>query len=138
MKTKTRLLKWEKTITVTAVYDGMDKANYKTLSVEIKVTGIECTHTDESQREIRNKVEATCTEDGYTGDIFCTNCQTLIRSGEIVNASGHQWKEEYTTDQTATCTDRGSKSIHCSKCDAIKEGSTEIIMALGHTGRPRR
>lgn len=131
---KDKVVEMGKTITVTAVYDGMDKANYKTLSVEIKVTGIECTHTDESQREIRNKVEATCTEDGYTGDIFCTNCQTLIRSGEIVNASGHQWKEEYTTDQTATCTDRGSKSIHCSKCDAIKEGSTEIIMALGHTG----
>ncbi|MDD6069368.1 MAG: type I pullulanase [Clostridiales bacterium] len=131
---KDKAIEKESTITVTAVYEGADKANYKTLSVEIKVTGIACTHEDKSKLEIRNKVEATCTDDGYTGDTFCINCQTYARHGEIVNAAGHQWKEEYTTDQVATCTESGRKSIHCSKCDAIKEGSTEIIIALGHTG----
>lgn len=38
---------------------------------------------------------------------------------------GHDWNAEYTTDVKPTCTKPGSKSIHCSRCDATKD-VTEI------------
>ena len=124
-----------KTILVNAVYDGEDKANYKTLSAEIKVTGIKCTHEDETKRELRNKIEPTCTQAGYSGDVYCTECQMKVSDGETIKATGHQWNQEYTIDKEATCKEAGSKSVHCSKCDEIKEGSIEVIPASGqHAG----
>ena len=44
----------------------------------------------------------------------------------------HTWNEEYTIDQEPTCTEEGSKSIHCTECDEIKEGTRESIPAAGH------
>lgn len=42
----------------------------------------------------------------------------------------HEWETEYTVDKEATCTEAGSKSIHCKGCDEVKD-VTEI-KALGH------
>lgn len=74
--------------------------------------------------------EATCTADGektYT----CTVCKkTRI---EKIEATGHIWNEEYTTDQEATCTAVGSESIHCSVCDEVKENSAREIPMKEHS-----
>ena len=42
------------------------------------------------------------------------------------------WNTEYTVDTQPSCTQTGSKSIHCSICGAIKDGSSETIPATGH------
>ena len=44
-------------------------------------------------------------------------------------ASEHQWDEEYTVDLEPTQTENGLKSIHCSICGQIKEGSQIEIPA---------
>ena len=59
--------------------------------------------------------EATCT----TAQI-CTVCET-----ELVAILGHDYSEQFTTDKEATCTEAGSKSRHCSRCDSTTE-VTEI------------
>lgn len=33
----------------------------------------------------------------------------------------HQWDTKYTTDKAATCSQKGSKSIHCKTCNATKQ-----------------
>lgn len=38
-----------------------------------------------------------------------------------IEATGHAWEDKYTIDKEATCTTDGSKSIHCTKCDATKD-----------------
>ena len=38
--------------------------------------------------EIRSKTEATCCEDGYTGDTYCKDCNVKIASGNIIPATG--------------------------------------------------
>ena len=48
-----------------------------------------------------------------------------------VSATGHTWDTEYTIDKAPTCTDEGSMSLHCNKCDAIKDSQT--ISPTGHT-----
>ena len=36
---------------------------------------------------------ATCTEDGYTGDEVCTICQEVVKKGEVIPATGHDYKD---------------------------------------------
>lgn len=47
--------------------------------------------------EIRNAVEATCTQDGYTGDTYCKDCGEKIADGSVIKA-GHNYGDEYKTD----------------------------------------
>lgn len=48
----------------------------------------------------------------------------------------HIWDETYTIDKEATATETGLKSIHCSACGQIKEGSQQIIPALNDPENP--
>lgn len=41
--------------------------------------------------ELRNAKEATCTEDGYTGDLICSRCGETIQKGEMIPATGHHY-----------------------------------------------
>ena len=51
-----------------------------------------CPH---SNTTVKNYTAATCTTDGYTGDTYCTSCNTKIASGSVISSSnGHsfgQW-----------------------------------------------
>lgn len=38
--------------------------------------------------EIRDAKEATCLEDGYTGDAYCLDCGKLVKKGETIPALG--------------------------------------------------
>lgn len=42
--------------------------------------------------ELRNAVEPSCTEAGYTGDEVCTVCGETIKEGEVIPATGHHFK----------------------------------------------
>ena len=60
----------------------------------IKATG----HTE----ELVGAKEATCTEDGYTGDKICTVCKTVLEEGTVIPATGHHYVN-------GTCTECGEK-----------------------------
>ncbi len=38
--------------------------------------------------ELQGDLEATCTEDGYTGDLICNDCGLTLEEGEVIEASG--------------------------------------------------
>lgn len=48
-----------------------------------------------------------------------------------IAANGHVWNTDYTVDKQPTCTETGSKSIHCRNCREVKD--VKAIEALGHT-----
>lgn len=82
-----------------------------------------------SLTKVINKKDATCTEDGYTGDTVCAICGKEITKGETIQAKGHSWNEgEITT--APTCENAGVKTYTCTVCNATK---TEAIDATGHT-----
>lgn len=70
---------------------------------------------------------ANCEEGGKEKHI-CSACKA--EEERDTAPLGHDWNAEYTIDVKPTCTQPGSKSIHCSRCDAIKD-VTEIE-PLGH------
>lgn len=103
---------------------------------------------------IRNKKEATCCENGYTGDVWCDNCNRIIEKGTDILATGNhvdsdnKWKydnkyhyhmcyfgtkfdveehiaSDWIVDMEATTTSEGRKHKECIVCKYILE--TEII-----------
>ena len=84
-----------------------------------------------SLTKVINKNDATCTEDGYTGDTVCTICGKEITKGETIQAKGHT--EVIDARVEPTCTEPGkTEGKHCSVCNAIIVAQTEIP-ANGHT-----
>ncbi len=78
-----------------------------------------------------NKKDATCTEDGYTGDTVCAICGKEITKGTAIPATGHT--EVVDAAVEATCTNPGkTEGKHCSVCNEILVAQTEIP-AKGHT-----
>ena len=73
-------------------------------------------------------VKSSTCEDNGSQKRVCKTCG--YTETKDVNASGHSWEKDYTVDKEATCTEAGSKSIHCKNCDAVKEST--VIEALGH------
>ena len=109
-------------VTVTAVYIGADKGNYETESVSITITRRECDHT---HTEIRNQREATCTQTGYAGDTYCTDCDKLMSTGKELAALGHDYKATVTKQPTTT--EEGVRTYTCTRCSS---SYTESIAKL--------
>ena len=85
--------------------------------------------TGHQHTEIRNKKEATCKEEGYSGDTWCKDCGKKILSGQtIAKTENHSWDAGKVTTK-ATCTEEGEKTFTCSICGDKK---TEKISATGH------
>ena len=77
--------------------------------------------------EWKESKSADCTTGGKEKHI-CSVCKA--EEERDTAPLGHDWNAEYTIDVKPTCTQPGSKSIHCSRCDATKD-VTEIE-PLGH------
>ncbi|MBQ2920074.1 MAG: S-layer homology domain-containing protein, partial [Oscillospiraceae bacterium] len=57
----------------------------------IRVTKITLDDCEHENTEVVNAKAATCTEDGYTGDIYCSDCGEKIGTGEVIPALGHDF-----------------------------------------------
>ena len=84
-----------------------------------------------SLTKVINKKDATCTEDGYTGDTVCAICGKVNIAGNTIPAKGHT--EVIDAAVEPTCTEPGkTEGKHCSVCNEILVAQTEIP-ATGHT-----
>ncbi len=108
-----------------------------------------CQHKNQ---ETRNEKSATCTADGYTGDVYCKDCGVQISKGKAISAEGHKdengdkkcdtcsanlgtcrhEREELRGKEAATCTADGyTGDTHCTQCGTrLSKGS--VIPATGH------
>ena len=69
-------------------------------------------------KEVRNAEDATCTEKGYTGDIYCIDCDTRVSKGKRTNALGHDYKN--VAEVPATCVTKGPAAPQqCKRCDYL-------------------
>ena len=74
--------------------------------------------------------DATCTEDGYTGDEVCKTCGVTVKKGETIPATGHD--TEIVGAKDATCTQDGYTGDEvCKTCgETVTKG--EVVKATGH------
>lgn len=103
-----------------------DQAIMFASAAEIRLTGVEAVECEAHVTEIRGKVDATCTEAGYTGDEVCTNCGTVVTKGEEIEALGHTWGE-WEVVKEATTEDEGLKERVCATCGVTEEEIIPVI-----------
>ena len=96
-----------------------------------------CGHVDETSAElencahsfttIRNKLDATCANDGYTGDVCCATCSQIITKGKAIAATGeHSYCEMVIiTGPTAIKAGLGKQV-----CDGCQKEKTTVLPAL--------
>ena len=111
---------------VTGVHEGTADitASYGNFTVtkNVQVTG-------HPNVELKNAKEATCSEEGYTGDKSCKDCGVTVETGKTISKKEHSWDSGKITIH-ATCTETGEKTYTCQACRATK---TETVPAVGHT-----
>ncbi len=85
----------EVTTAATCEVDGV-----RTYTAKVTFEGKEYTDTKTEvipatghDTELVGAKDATCTEDGYTGDEVCKVCQTVVKQGEVIPALGHDYKD---------------------------------------------
>ena len=69
-------------------------------------------HGDHTDLSVVGVKEATCLEEGYTGDIYCEECGTLLKAGEKTPALGHAFGE-WIQVKAPTCTEPGEEIRIC-------------------------
>ena len=78
--------------------------------------------------ELRNTKEASCTAEGYTGDIYCKDCGVKLQTGKTIAKKAHTWDAGVITTP-ATCTEKGVKTYTCTSCGGTK---TNELPSTGH------
>ena len=72
-----------RTYTAKVTFEGEDYTDTKT----------ETLPATSHDTELVGAKDATCTEDGYTGNEVCKVCQTVVKQGEVIPALGHDYKD---------------------------------------------
>ena len=72
-----------RTYTAKVTFGGKDYTDTKT----------EVIPATDHDTELVGAKDATCTEDGYTGDEVCKVCGVTVKQGEVIPALGHDYKD---------------------------------------------
>ena len=65
-------------------------------------------HTGDT--ELRNQKNATCSEEGYTGDTYCLDCNVKLATGTVVEKTAHTPDREIATE---------TEPVRCTVCGRI-------------------
>lgn len=95
--------------------------DYSTGTSTVKL-GPACTHQYEDTVTL-----PTCTTPGYTTHV-CSLCGDTYTDSETP-ALGHDYSASYTVDVPATRSTAGSKSRHCTRCDAVTDVTVIPVLA---------
>ena len=76
-----------------------------------------------------NVVEATCKNQGYTGDKECKICHVIFEYGTTIQKLEHVWGDGVVTEPT--CKEQGYTTSTCSKCGETR--TENYVPAKAHT-----
>ena len=80
---------------------------------------------------VKNLKEATCTQTGYTGDTYCTDCNKILGTGKELAALGHDYKATVTKQPTTT--EEGVRTYTCTRCNSSYTESIAKLPEEQHT-----
>ena len=77
-----------------------------------------------------NKVDATCSKEGYTGDTVCSVCNAVISKGSTIEKSAHDYDKQTVEP---TCTEQGYTIYTCKNCNYSYKGDYTAVNENNHT-----
>lgn len=83
----------------------------------IDITNRNCTHPNPKRVTVKG-FDATCTMDGITDGIYCSDCYATIKSSEIIEAKGHSYENG-----------------KCTACGILENQSTGLYYEISEDGR---
>lgn len=87
--------------------------------------------TNHVHTTVKNRKEATCTQTGYAGDTYCTDCDKLLSTGKELAALGHDYKATVTKQPTTT--EEGVRTYTCTRCNSSYTESIAKLPEEKHT-----
>ena len=87
--------------------------------------------TNHVHTTVKNRKEATCTQTGYIGDTYCTDCNKLLGMGKELAALGHDYK--VTVTKQPTTTEEGIRTYTCTRCNSSYTESIAKLPEEKHT-----
>lgn len=78
-----------------------------------------CEH---DETEVQGAYDATCTADGYTGDVVCLDCGEVVQTGEVISALGHD--AEWVVVREATESEDGLEQLVCKRDGEVLDERT--------------
>ena len=87
--------------------------------------------TNHVHTTVKNRKEATCTQTGYAGDTYCTDCDKLLSTGKELAALGHDYKATVTKQPTTT--EEGIRTYTCTRCNSSYTESIAKLPEEQHT-----
>lgn len=95
----------------------------------------ECPHSGKTR--IKGAVQPICVYDGYTGDLVCSDCEAVIKYGDVIESSGkHEGKLTLIagTAKAGTCQQRGYEgTFRCDHCNQKVRGKSTSKVHNGQT-----
>ena len=76
---------------------------------------------------LKGSKKATCTSEGYSGDLICSVCNKTIQKGKSIAKTEHQYNE--TNRVVATCKEEGYILYQCKNCQEKKK---EVLPISNH------
>lgn len=118
---------------VTATCTVKGETYYKCACLETKTVTGTTNPENHVHTEKRDAKDAACEVAGYTGDTWCTDCNTKIATGKATDALEHVYTT-YTSNGDATCFADGTESALCDLCkdETKKDTRTEEGSKLTH------
>ena len=107
-----------RTYTAKATFEGKEYTDTKT----------EVIPATSHDTELVGAKDATCTEDGYTGDEVCKTCGVTVKQGEVIPATGHDYKDGKCTVCGAADPDYRPEQP---ENPGVKTGDTGVLLYAG-------
>ncbi len=106
-------------------YTGWDSNEYTSVLDDLVIAPVYKAEAHDWKIET---VTSTCVQAGTT-KYTCKVCGYVKYDGGD-QLGNHVWEDDFTVDLEPTCVNPGSKSIHCTLCDARKDET--VVPAKGH------
>ena len=73
-----------------------------------------------------NQKDETCTENGYSGDRYCSACKKILEKGQAIPATGHQHTELRNVKEATDTEDGYTGDTYCMDCGAKLSSGKKI------------
>lgn len=115
----------EVVVAATCKEKGKKTAVCETCKRETLIEEYEINPDNHVNTEIINAKDATCSENGYTGDTKCKDCGKIVATGSKTDTISHTYNSVVTAP---TCTATGYTTHTCSVCGyTYKDSETPVV-----------